>query len=1178
MKNLKFLMGILIMFGTLTGAFVVSSATTSDPMTVNAKGTLSSGLQYQATGSISSINDISNGNLKANLLVDSSITPPTVKAQLLDGAIQIGTNSQFIVKSGTPILDEPKSKKFEVNSTDSILPSVLITQVGKTQTGESLDVLVSLQNVTGTTPGNSFFLFDGNQSDGSLGMGETDLAGVKASYQFQDSTTHQPVKLFMFPVIGDIDATQQFSMNGTNIGYGSNLTEDRSGLFTSTDTGVNGFADYPLGGLLYEFYGDTIVSQFNTKADGSADPGSPGYGIFGSYGSVKNISLIYPNSSTTVNYLNSFTKQAIQSPQVNTGMVYSPFTFLAPTISGYQLNSTLSDTSKLSGIYASTNTAINLYYDKQSTVTVNYLDSQTKQSIQKTQVLNGLQGNNYQVIPQTVSGYRFNNKLSASTSGVYQATNSTVNFYYDKASTVTFNLTNGVNVLQSITINGYSGDSYSYDLPPLQNYVTPNPTKLTGNFTNNNQVIPVLYPKATGTLTLNYLDVQSGKAVQAQKKITSNLGGWQTIHIPNILGYDYHNTGVEVAFQQLLPNEERTLYYEPNVDTIKVDYEDPSGHLIAESQTFTGYYNSNRLLKAVPVKGYQAITSNATVVFNQLYQHLVFKYQPEQESVHLHFVDDAGHKVYADKIITGTYGSTYNYRPSVSWYDHLTYTSQDTISGKYQQPKTDITVRYTRRQAALTFVYEDDFGTVLKTKTIHGFENEHYSVSSPKYWWLNFYYSDQKVEKGIFQYPNQTIHVWYQSIPAQDNIQIRENGQTVESYTYWGYLNHSYTFPVSQWRIWYLNPDPGPSSVHIHFTKRNNTKIIEYNQVKSTITLNYVDDWGNHIDGEALTWMSGDEWTYNVPSELGDYYLKDYQTWNLTFQKYNQNINIHYEYLPYTTITLTYEGTDGAYLGNFQVNWRKGDIYNYYVPDTRYGYSLVGGDYYHLVFGYSNQNIIVWYRPPVKTKPVSHPSASGTRKSNSPKESAAPHPKGTAHANSSKSPSQNSSNNKVSRSADKVKEKYENPLLKKIKSFVKDKIIDKLEEVVSNKMASKIYNKFVQLTGFTKTQDELGDGIANIFSFFNYYHEDHNATESFELTAANSAIDALANKIGGNLAIRFGMVGGTIGFEMGGPALALTLAGIGAVIGYYLAWAIGQLIENYVDKGIRWMFGDDNDD
>ncbi len=373
MSNKKILFVFFVMLSSLFG---IPSAYAS--MVVNHQATLSDGLQYQVSGTINSIADVSNGNLKANLLVDASLTPDKVKNQLLDGALQISANSQFIVQSGTPILDNAKSKTFDVNEGESVQPAVLVTQVGKTETGESLDVLVSLQKVTGTTAGKSELTINGNTSDGSLDIGETALASVQMAFQFQDSTTHQPVKLFMFPVIGDIDGNQQISLNGTVLAHGPNLTETPSGLFASDSTLTNGFSDFPSGGLLYELYGDTMVSNFNTTSDGSSNVSGVGYGIFGSYGSVKNVPLIYPQSTATLNFFNAFTKQVIQNPQINTGMIYSPYAFSAPLLPGYQFNESLTDKSKLSGTYQIANTNINLYYDKESSVTVNFLDSQTK--------------------------------------------------------------------------------------------------------------------------------------------------------------------------------------------------------------------------------------------------------------------------------------------------------------------------------------------------------------------------------------------------------------------------------------------------------------------------------------------------------------------------------------------------------------------------------------------------------------------------------------------------------------------------------------------------------------------------------------------------------------------------------------------------------------------------------
>lgn len=89
MKNIKSIFVFLLFIGLISSTSFVS-ALTSSPLVINQEGQVSSGGRYQVTGTVSSIADISNGNLKANLLVNSGMTPYQVKAKMLDGALQVG--------------------------------------------------------------------------------------------------------------------------------------------------------------------------------------------------------------------------------------------------------------------------------------------------------------------------------------------------------------------------------------------------------------------------------------------------------------------------------------------------------------------------------------------------------------------------------------------------------------------------------------------------------------------------------------------------------------------------------------------------------------------------------------------------------------------------------------------------------------------------------------------------------------------------------------------------------------------------------------------------------------------------------------------------------------------------------------------------------------------------------
>ncbi len=538
---------------------------------------------------------------------------------------------------------------------------------------------------------------------------------------------------------------------------------------------------------------------------------------------------------------------ALVPPVTTSGSDGTAYNSTAPTLSGYSLQST---TGAISGTYDHTvgDTTTTFHYTNVGTVTLHFLDSETKQALQPAQVLTGTQLQGFTITPPTLAGYRFDSTLSSALTGTYQGTNTDLNLYYDQQSTVTINLIDASThaVLHSETLTGYAGDSYSYALPHFQNYQLPPNPSVTGNFTDNSQTITVSYVKATGTLTLNYINAQTGKAILPSEQYINGIGDWSVIHIPNIAGYDYLNTGVEVAFQQLLPNQTRTLYYDPNLDTVKVDFVNQNGHTIAPSQTITGYYGSSRTVKAQPVNGYQVASgelSSYNVNFNQLYQHLVFKYQPIKESITFRFVNDAGQQVYAPKTITGAYGSYFSYTPQVPWYDSLTYASQKKIVGRYSQPKTDIVVHYTRRQSQINVVDIDNWGNILKQYTLSGYEGNTFISNSPYYWYLRIANSSLITLRGTYKMPKASM-------------------------------------------------------------------AILYNHFKTTITVRYYGVNGTFLDSSSNTGFAGDSYGFQAPLSIGYYNLVSNQNYSGYFGAQNKVINIYYSYNPpVTTYTVSKEVT-----------------------------------------------------------------------------------------------------------------------------------------------------------------------------------------------------------------------------------------------------------------------------
>lgn len=903
MSNKKILFVFFVMLSSLFG---IPSAYAS--MVVNHQATLSDGLQYQVSGTITSIADVSNGNLKANLLVDASLTPDQVKSQLLDGALQVSPNSQFIVQSGTPILDNAKSKTFDVNEGESVQPSVLVTQVGKTETGESLDVLVSLQKVTGTTAGKSELTINGNTSDGSLDIGETALASVQVAYQFQDSTTHQPVKLFMFPVIGDIDGNQQISLNGTVLAHGSNLTETPSGLFASDSTLTNGFSDFPLGGLLYEFYGDTMVSNFNTTSDGSSNVSGVGYGIFGSYGSVKNVPLIYPQSTATLNFFNAFTKQVIQNPQINTGMIYSPYAFSAPLLPGYQFNESLTDKSKLSGTYQTANTNINLYYDKESSVTVNFLDSQTKQPLQRARTLSGFEGQPYTVTASEISDYRLNTKNSASLTGTYQAENQSINLYYDKKSTVTLKAIGedshgNKTPLQTLaTLTGYVGDTYSQALPHLQNYKFPS-APATGTFTENDQNINIIYMKEQGAVSVNYIDQSNQQQLLPTLNISDNIGDEHIIRAPFIPNYTAQNsTGSDALFTQLLPFQTVNVNYLPNQEKITVNFEDTTGHSLRFPLTLAGAYGTSSLYKAPLIKGYDLApgqVQNINLYFTQPNSALTIRYQHTQGSEHFIFEDENGEQVAQPQTISGDVDSSYNVVAPYVKYLKISNPKQRILSGKYSTQKQTVIVKYTHLKAKLTVYGVDDRGNQVNHQVFTGLEGDTKTVQMPKFRTL-------QLKNGKYQHfttrlnsQNQTIFVLYKHIKSTLTVNLKVDGVIKSHFSVTGFIGDSFFMKVPTSKNSALVG--GINQISGHYNQVHQTYDVNYHYVRSTITFNLYDSAGDYITTRTISDEYGKRFDYTLPAYVWDdygyhYYPQFNRHMTGYFGAHNESHDVIYQY------------------------------------------------------------------------------------------------------------------------------------------------------------------------------------------------------------------------------------------------------------------------------------------
>lgn len=932
---------ILALFVSLLCCLGVFSNTVhSETVTVNEQNQLHSGLSYQAKGNISSLADLSNGNFSVALNVTDGQEPTNIKAQLLDGPLLIGPDSTFQVKSGTINAQDSQNVQFTVNSGENIHPSLLISNVGKTQTGVALDMLVTVQDVTMTTTNDSFVRL--SKGDGNvLVVQPTNLDGVQLSSQFFAHGTTNPVTFFMLPVVEDIDASQQFSMNATALGYGSNLTPDSTGLFTSTTQGVDGANDYPLGGLLYAFYGNTMLTQFNGTSNGQADPGTPGFWIFGDQGMVDKIDLTYPNSSVIFNYLDILSKHPIQTPTTLTGQQFSPFTFDAPLLNNYQLDKKANPNTPLTGSFTQTTQNFNFYYDKQSTVTVHFCDAQTGQEIQKAQVLTGYETEPYQFNVPTLNNYRYDDKLTeGSLSGNYGATNQDIKLFYHQKSSITFNLMDDTKVMSSQTLSGYSGDSYHYAAPILQNYRPANPEDYDGKFTNTVQTLNIPYQKILGNLTINYINITNNQQLLPSLSLTNHVGDNTIIRVPYVDNYHQVNTS-PLTVKQELPTQSQDIYYAPNPYQLLVNFVDNEGNSIKPSLTLGTTYGQNFAFEAPPIKDYQ-LASGQVQNFNlrplNPIENLTIHYVPTESSAHFIFEDENGKEVAQPETISGKTGTTYHFVPPYVKYLHLTQPSQEVISGKYDGTKKTIIVRYTHLKARVDVYGVDDRGNEVKHITETGLEGQSYGIVMPAFKNLQIKNSKYQSFTGVYDSQNKVVFVLYNHIRSYLTVNLRIDGQVKKSFTVKGYIGDHYSMKVPKLSEPYLTG--GVSQLSGIYSQVHQTVNVDYQTISTSVNFNLYDSAGDYITSVGTTGKYGQPFALALPTSLTDSYGNPYRLeMNNVITGYHQASNESYN------VVYAYSGSESprtqAYHPQNQVILQEKP----YTPDKQAQFNPLQADY-----------------------------------------------------------------------------------------------------------------------------------------------------------------------------------------------------------------------------------------
>lgn len=299
-KNKKFFCGLVtFLLAILCFQIDVSKVSAAGaPMVIDFEGELSNGLKTEAKGTINSIDDLSNGTFKAKLLTKSEQDPAELEQFILDGPIQVNGYSSFSATKGTILTQSEKNIRFDVSDPEEPLPELHLSQVAMTKAGQSLDLIIKVTSIPKLEE-ESFLNFRCGNA-GAITIEMKNVSGVRFTNYFVSTDTQAPIDILAFPAISDVDYAQSFELGAYPLGSGSNLNQTGATRFTSDGTGVNGIADFPLGGILYQFFGNTLEAGYDCGYNSDIDTNANGFDIFGAYGTVKDVEIAKPDFGEVV--------------------------------------------------------------------------------------------------------------------------------------------------------------------------------------------------------------------------------------------------------------------------------------------------------------------------------------------------------------------------------------------------------------------------------------------------------------------------------------------------------------------------------------------------------------------------------------------------------------------------------------------------------------------------------------------------------------------------------------------------------------------------------------------------------------------------------------------------------------------------------------------------------------
>ncbi|WP_461216035.1 MucBP domain-containing protein [Lacticaseibacillus sp. GG6-2] len=312
--------------------------------------------------------------------------------------------------------------------------------------------------------------------------------------------------------------------------------------------------------------GATLQPDKVTSGSQGADftetaPALDGYTVVGSAtvdgkyaGSAMDLTFNYQpldeSSATTltVYYVNAETGATLQPDRVTSGIAGADFTETAPALDGY----TIVGPATVDGKYAGSAMDLTFNYqplDENSAtmLTVHYVNAETGATLQPDKVTSGSQGADFTETAPALDGYTVVGP--ATVDGEYAGSAMDLTFNYqpldeNSATTLTVHYVNaetGATLQPDKVTSGIAGAEFTETAPALDGYTVVGPATVDGKYAGSAMDLTFNYQpldeNSATTLTVHYVNAETGATLQADKVTSGSQGAEFTETAPALDGY-----------------------------------------------------------------------------------------------------------------------------------------------------------------------------------------------------------------------------------------------------------------------------------------------------------------------------------------------------------------------------------------------------------------------------------------------------------------------------------------------------------------------------------------------------------------------------------------------------------------------------------------------------------------